>query len=75
MGCCRSNSLSFLITGPLIVLFLFMVNLMTGGPTWWHWPALGIGFAWVLTLLRALRMLVVLGGLAGLAALIANRRW
>lgn len=75
MGCCSSNSLSLLITGPIILAFLFLVNLMTGGEPWWHWAALGIGLAWVLTLLRAVRMLVVVGGLAGLAALIAGRRW
>ena len=74
MGCCSSNSLSFLVTGPVILAFLFVVNWMTGGPSWWQWAALGIGFAWVLTLLRAIRLLFVVGGLAGLAALIANRR-
>jgi hypothetical protein len=55
------------------------VNWMTGGPVWgpgawWQWAALGIGFAWVLTLLRAIRLLLLVGGLAGLAALIARRR-
>ena len=74
MGCCGSNSLSFLITGPIILAFLFFVDLMTPGVSWWHWAALGIGLAWVMTLLRALRMLVMVGGLAGLAALIASRR-
>jgi hypothetical protein len=75
MGCCGSNSLSFLITGPIILAFLFAVNVMTGGAPWWQWAALGIGFAWVMTLLRAIRMLLMVGGLAGLAALLANRRW
>jgi hypothetical protein len=75
MGCCSSsNSLSFLITGPIILAFLFFVDLMTPGPMWWQWAALGIGFAWVMTLLRAIRMLVMVGGLAGLAALLASSR-
>lgn len=74
MACCSTNPLGFLITGPLIVAFLFILNTMTGGPAWWHWPALGIGFAWVLTLIRAMRLLLVVGGLAGLAALMARRR-
>lgn len=74
MGCCGTNSLGFLFTGPLILAFLFIVNWMTGGAPWWHWAALGIGFAWVLTLMRALRLLVVVGGLAGLAAVLAGRR-
>jgi hypothetical protein len=76
MGCCGSNSLSFLFTGPVILAFLILVNWMTGGEPWWHWAALGIGIAWVLTLMRAMRMLFMVGGLAGLAALIGrNRRW
>jgi hypothetical protein len=74
MGCCSSNSLSFLITGPLILAFLFLVNQMTGGEAWWRWAALGIGFAWVLTLMRAMRLLFLVGGLAGLAAILAGRR-
>ena len=75
MGCCsRSNSLSFLITGPIILGFLFFVDLMTPGGSWWQWAALGIGLAWVLTLMRAVRMLLMVGGLAGLAALMTSRR-
>ncbi|MNC88699.1 hypothetical protein D3C83_45420 [compost metagenome] len=74
MGCCGSNSLSFLITGPIILAFLFLVNTMTGGEPWWYWAALGIGLAWVLTLLRAMRLLIMVGSLAGIAALLARRR-
>jgi hypothetical protein len=74
MGCCGSNSLSFLFTGPLILAFLYVVNWMTGGEPWWQWAALGIGFAWVLTLMRAMRLLLMVGGLAGLAAVLAGRR-
>jgi hypothetical protein len=74
MGCCSRNSLSFLITGPIILAFLFIVDGMTPGPSWWHWAALGIGFAWVMTLLRAMRLLLMVGGLAGLAAFMARRR-
>jgi hypothetical protein len=75
MGCCSSsNSLSFLITGPIILAFLFVADMMTPGPPWWQWAALGIGLAWVLTLVRAMRMLLMVGGLAGLAALLSSRR-
>ena len=74
MGCGNSNSISFLFTGPVILAFLFMVDWMTPGPPWWHWAALGIGFAWVMTLFRAMRLLLMVGGLAGLAALIGSRR-
>ena len=76
MGCCGTgNSLSFLFTGPLILAFLFFVDMMTPGPSWWQWAALGIGFAWVMTLMRAMRMLFLVGGLAGLAAMFGRRRW
>ena len=74
MGCCATNPLRFLITGPIILAFLFILDWMTPGASWWHWAALGIGFAWVMTLLRAVRLLLVVGGLAGLAALLARRR-
>jgi hypothetical protein len=74
MSCSPSSSLSFLIKGPIILAFLFLINLMTPGPWWVQWAALGIGIAWVFTLLRAVKLLFVVGGLAGLAALLARRR-
>jgi hypothetical protein len=39
-----------------------------------QWPALGLGIAWVVSLLRVGRAIVVAGGLAALAAVLANRR-
>jgi hypothetical protein len=68
------QSLQFLVIGPIILAFLVVINWMTGGPWWVQWPALGIGIAWVFSLLRVLRALVVVGGLAGLAALLNRRR-
>lgn len=69
------QSLGFLVKGPLILLFLFVVNLMTSPGTWWvQWPALGIGIAWVFSLMRVIRALLVVGGLAGLAAYLNGRR-
>jgi hypothetical protein len=47
---------------------------MTGGESWWQWAALGIGIAWVFTLMRAMRLLFLVGGLAGLAAVLGGRR-
>jgi hypothetical protein len=38
------------------------------------WPALGIGLAWVFSLLRVLRLLVLVGGAAALFAYL-RRRW
>jgi hypothetical protein len=70
------KSVQFLFTGPLILLFLFVINLMTSPHHWWvQWPALGIGIAWVMSLFRVLRAIVVLGGLAGLAAYMNRPRY
>jgi hypothetical protein len=68
------NSLGFLIQGPIILAILVLINWMTGGPWWVQWPALGIGIAWVFSLLRVLRALLVVGGLAGLAAYLNRKR-
>jgi len=64
----------FLFMGPLILAFLFVINLMTSPGHWWvQWAALGIGIAWVLSLLRVIRALIVAGGLAALGAYFLNR--
>ena len=68
------HSLGFLIKGPIILAFLFLINWMTGGPWWVQWAALGIGIAWVISLLRVLRAFLMVGGLAGLAAYLNRRR-
>lgn len=68
------HSVNFLVKGPLILAFLFVINLMTSPGHWWvQWAALGIGIAWVVSLFRVLRAVVVLGGLAGLAAYLSRR--
>jgi hypothetical protein len=42
---------------------------MTSPGHWWvQWAALGIGIAWVISLLRVLRAMILLGGLAALLA-------
>ena len=64
-----ARSVGFIFKAPLIVLFLFIINLMTSPGHWWfQWAALGIGIAWVMSLFRVLRAILVLGGLAGLTA-------
>ncbi len=69
------RAVKFLFTGPLILAFLFVINLMTSPGHWWvQWPALGIGIAWVLSLFRVMRAVVVAGGLAALVAWLANRQ-
>ena len=68
------RSVRFLFTAPLLVLFLFFINLMTSPGHWWvQWAALGIGIGWVMAVFRVIRAMVLVGGLAGLAAYL-NRR-
>ena len=68
------HSVGFLVKAPLILLFLVVINVMTSPGHWWvQWPALGLGIAWIFSLLRVLRAALVVGGLAGLVALF-NRR-
>lgn len=68
------RAVKFLFMGPLILAFLFVINLMTSPGDWWiQWPALGIGIAWVLSLFRVIRAVVLAGGVAALAAILASR--
>lgn len=65
----------FLITGPLILAMLVVINLLTSPGDWWvQWAALGIGIAWCISLLRVVRALVVAGGVATLVAWLSRRR-
>lgn len=69
------RSLRFLVTAPFTLLILFVINLMTSPGHWWvQWAALGIGIAWVVSLFRVLRAMILLGGLAGLAAYVSRNR-
>ena len=69
------RSAKFLVKAPLILAFLFVINMMTSPHHWWvQWPALGLGIAWVLSLFRVLRAVVLAGGLAALAAILMRRR-
>jgi hypothetical protein len=69
------HAFGFLFKAPLIVAFLFVINLMTSPGHWWvQWAALGIGIAWVISLFRVLRAVLLVGGLAGLVALLNRQR-
>jgi hypothetical protein len=69
------RSAKFLVTTPLLLAFLFVVNLLTSPGDWWvQWAALGLGIAWVISLLRVARAVILAGGLAALAAFVARRR-
>lgn len=64
----------FLIKAPFILLLLFFINLVTSPGHWWvQWAALGIGIAWIISLMRVVRGLVVAGGLAALVAYLSRR--
>jgi hypothetical protein len=70
-----AHAVGFLFKAPLILLFLVVLNWMTSPGHWWvQWPALGLGIAWVLCLLRVIRAVVLAGGLAALAGYITSRR-
>ncbi len=63
------RAVRFLFTGPFILLLLVVVNAMTSPGHWWvKWAALGIGIAWILSLFRVIRALILVGGLAALIA-------
>lgn len=69
------RALGFVFKAPLILAFLFLINWMTFSGEWWvKWAALGIGIAWVISLFRVIRAIVVAGGLAALAGYVASRR-
>jgi hypothetical protein len=69
------KSIKYLITAPFIFAMLFVVNWMTTPGQWWiKWVALGMGIAWVIALLRVVRMIVLLGGLAAFGMWLANRQ-
>lgn len=69
-----ARAFKFLFTGPLILLMLFVINLMTSPGHWWvQWAALGIGIAWVMSLFRVVRGVALVGGLAALGAYFARR--
>ena len=72
--CKTWRSFKFLFTGPVLLVFLAIVNVMTSPGHWWvQWAALGIGLAWVISLLRVLRMMVLLGGATALIAYFRKR--
>ena len=69
------RSVKFLVKAPFILAFLFVINLLTSPGHWWvQWPALGLGIAWVIALLRVMRAVLLAGGLAALGAVLIKRR-
>jgi hypothetical protein len=70
-----ARAAAFLVKAPLILLMLFVINLMTSPGHWWvQWAALGLGIAWVMSLFRVIRAVILAGGLAALGAYILKTR-
>ena len=75
MSCSTLGSVKFLFIAPMILTFLFVINLMTSPGHWWvQWAALGIGIAWFASLFRVMRAVILAGGLAALGAYLLNRQ-
>jgi len=61
--------------GPVILVVLVVINVMTSPGHWWvQWAALGIGIAWIISLIRVLGALVVFGGIAALIAYLRKQQ-
>ncbi len=68
------RALKFLVTGPLVLALLVIINLMTSPGHWWvQWAALGIGIAWCVSLIRVMRAMILVGGLAAVITLLRRR--
>jgi len=69
------QAVKFLFVGPLILVLLVVINLMTSPGEWWaQWAALGIGIAWVISLIRVLLAVVAVGGIAAFLAFLSKSR-
>jgi len=68
------HAVKFLFMGPIILVFLFVINVMTSPGHWWvQWAALGIGIAWVVAALRVMRAIILIGGIAAFGTWLAQR--
>lgn len=68
------KALKFLFVGPLVLILLVVINWMTSPGEWWvQWAALGIGIAWVISLIRVLAAVVLAGGFAAFVAYMRRR--
>lgn len=68
------RAVRFLFVGPVVLVCLFFVNLLTSPGHWWvQWAALGIGIAWIISLFRVIQAVVIAGGIAALIAYFGNK--
>jgi len=63
----------FLVTGPILLAILLVIDLSTSGH-WFKWAALGIGIAWIFSLFRVMRAVVLMGGLLALIAFLRKKK-
>ena len=69
-----ARAVRFLFKGPIILLALVVINAVASPRHWWvQWAALGIGIAWIFSLLRVIRAMILIGGLAALIAWLRHR--
>jgi hypothetical protein len=68
------HRIRFLFMAPLILAFLLVINIVTWHGEWWvQWAALGLGIAWMITLLGVVLSLVLWGGLAARGVYLTRR--
>ncbi len=68
------RALKFLFIGPMVLIFLTVINYLTSPGEWWiQWPALGIGIAWIISLFRVVWGIILAGGIAALFAVLSRR--
>ena len=68
------RAVKFFFTGPLILVLLVVINAMTSPGNWWvKWPALGIGIAWIISLFRVIRAMILVGEVAALIAYLRKK--
>ena len=69
------RAVKFLFIAPLIVAMLVVINLMTWNGQWWvQWAAFGLGIAWVISLFKVIRAVVVADGLAALGTYLLTKQ-
>ena len=69
------KAVKFLFIGPLILVFLVIINALASPGNWWvQWAALGIGIAWVISLFRVVLAIVAVGGIAAFIAYVSRSR-
>jgi len=68
------RAIKFLFTAPFILLMLLAINMIfTPGHWWIQWPAFGIGIAWIISLFRVFKAILIAGGIAAFIAMMKNR--